>query len=234
LSITEGSIHSATTTDPSAKTARDRLPALAGFAFVAATVVCIGLSAGGPTPGDSASELATSLSSSDFADRMRTAALLYGVGAAAFVVFLVGLAQRVRHVVRRLAAARPDRSGLVLPAGMVVIGLELVSAALIAAYPETVRLFGAANATDVSVALVIQTVSWWVAEYAGLVAVVMMAATGVAGVRNGSLPRWFGWMSLATAVLSLVASVVNLAPIALIVWTLAGSIALLSSPSEPA
>jgi hypothetical protein len=233
LPVTASTIHSSTPAGRTPNVRADRLPTAAGLVFVAATVICIGLSSGGPTPGDSASELASSLTDPGFADRMRAAGLLYGVGATAFVVFLVGLAQRVR-MPGRGKDGRPDRSAMVLPAGMAVIGLELVSAALIAAYPDTVRLFGAESATDVPVALTVQTVSWWVAEYAGLVAVVMMAATGLAGLRSGSLPRWFGWMSLAMGVLSLVAAVVNLAPVALILWTLAGSIALLSRTTEPA
>jgi hypothetical protein len=195
-----------------------------GLLFVGITIAAMALSAGGPTPGDTVSELSRSPTQDGYQSKIHAAALLYGMGATSFIVLLTGLYARLRR-----DDSRSVLPSLALAAGLVVITLEMASATMIAAYPDSVDLYGSAAATSLPAALALQTTSWWFASFAGITAVAMMVPFGLSALRTGALPRWFGWVSVATAGLSVVASLLNLAPIALLVWAIAAGTALLRS-----
>jgi hypothetical protein len=190
-----------------------RLTGLAGVGFCGLVAVTIGLSVGGPSPGDSAADVTAYFDDPGNRTKLIAAAFLYAAASVGFIGWLTGLHQRLR-------AAAGERSVLptfVLSAGIAAIVLELVSAAAQAAWPMALQMFDAAHA-DTQVALALQGISYASSALAGVAVAAAAGGTAVAVLRDHSLSRAVGRTSAVMAPLALVASVASLAPLVLLIW----------------
>jgi hypothetical protein len=199
-----------------------RLAAAAGAAFTALVAVTIGLSAGGPSPGDPVAKINAYFADAANRDRLTLASLLYGVAAICLIGWFGGLRERLRE--RSPLAAR-----LVFGGGLVIVALECTSVAVLAGYPFSLGFFDAAR-PDPQLALALQGVSYWLASLAGLVTAAVAAVAGVAALRTGALPRWLARTSLVIAPLSVISALMFFAPAILLVWVAAVSVSLARRP----
>jgi hypothetical protein len=206
-----------------------RLAAAAGAAFAALVAVSIALSTGGPSPGDSAAKINAYFGDAANRDKLTLAALLYGLAAVCLIGWVAGLRDRLREGGPQTAFA----GRVLFGGGLVVVALECASVAALVGYPFALGFFDAAR-PDPQIALALQGVSYWLASLAGLVTAAMAAATGIAALRTGALPRWLARTSLVLAPLSIVSALMYLAPVTLLIWVLATSVALARRPRSAA
>ncbi|HVM55325.1 MAG TPA: hypothetical protein VM262_19220 [Acidimicrobiales bacterium] len=210
-----------------------RMAAWFGVAFVAVNVIGFALGGSPPAPEDGPAEIVRYIE--DGGSTLKVGLLVSGLGMLLFLVYIAGFVAMVRSGDR----ARGEAYGLVvllaavLAAGLASVGL-LANAVLAlrgvsSLEPATTRL-----TWDLSM----------VAYGLGMTFVVPLGlASAVAVLQRGLLPRWFGYLSVVVGVLGFsgFASVVygsNLSSLAfagyagLLVWVLAGAVALLRE-AEP-
>ena len=168
-----------------------RLAAAAGAVFIALLVGFAALTNGSPTATDSGREIFTFVARHD--DRLQLAAALMALAMSAALVWLSGL-------FRALTKAEGGTPGLALAAlgGGVLAAAGSVTAALVlGTTANRIADIGASGAG-----------TWWTmflmgfgATLAGLLLVT--GVTGVVSLRGHLFARWFGWASIALALLSL-------------------------------
>jgi succinate dehydrogenase/fumarate reductase cytochrome b subunit len=142
------------------------------------------------------------------------------VALVAFTFFLASL----RHALSRTDEGR-QLSGIVTAGGAVyAVGL-LIMATLTAALVDTGRyhLVGAAQTLNVLSA------DAWVPGVVGICLVAL--GTGVSALRNLTLPKWIGWVSVVLAIVALSGPAGAIAFLATPLWALVVGIVLFRSPA---
>ena len=181
---------------PTRETAEQRAGA-AGLVFVLLFVVALVIVPNPPESGDPAREIQHHFAQHAGAIRVST---YFGVLS---VVFFLALLAGLRSRIDRFQA--DVFAGIAFGAGIVLTGLAMVAA--------VVSLTLAAQAPDLGLDTVRSTyglTSFYPAVATGAV-LALAAAVGVASLRNGALPRWVGYASVAYAGYELIESFTVLA-----------------------
>ncbi|GAC1444116.1 MAG: hypothetical protein NVS3B26_11110 [Mycobacteriales bacterium] len=230
---------STTDTDPvpsSAERPFRRIAAFAGITFFVLFVVVIVLQPDVGNPGDSAAVLRA-----DF-NRHLTSIQVFnwvvGLQAVLLLLFATGLRDRLSR------AGQPLLAGLGMAGAVAVLAVTAVQHGCIAAMSYLVQT---GHAADVQLTA-LNALSYGTETVVRFPMAVLVGALSLGILRSRTLPRWVGYLGVVEAAASLVAAgstnssgalQVN-GPIAvpslllLLVWTLAGSIALLRSADRPA
>jgi hypothetical protein len=204
---------------------------VAGLVWVALVIVSVILTADSPGDKDSASEFVSYFSDDDNQTKIQIAGVLAGIGGLAFLWFLAGL----RDVLTREEGLWGSGASTAFAGGIAFVALLWVAVAAGTAYASAADFYDAfrVDLPSVQTAMALSALSFWSLGFASVAAAVMIAAASMTVLRTGVLPRWFGWVGIALAVLSFLA-VAFLPPLAPLVWVLIASIALLMKPRPAA
>ena len=177
-----------------ASNAWERYAWVAGIVFVIALVAEFVISAGvGVSQNDSAAKIANALQ--HYRGRLLVIAYLSVVYAATFPIYLSKLSGLLRS-----DTARPRFLGsLVLAGGMLFVALHAVSDIGITG------LLGAKLATyaaehDQGLSYTLYLLTFAIDSVGDVFGSLAAVAAGVLVIRSGVLPRWLGWVSVATGV----------------------------------
>jgi hypothetical protein len=158
---------------------------------------------------------------------MIVAAYLFVFAALLFLWFLAGLRTRLLDA----EGSGGPLTAIAFAAGVLCAGLLMVGAFALAAVPAGISFGGADAPADGDVVTTVQQLAYGVILVGAMLsAAAAMVATSVLTIRTGVLPRWTAWVGLVAAVVLLFAFV-WLPQIALLVWVLGVSIAMMRRTS---
>jgi hypothetical protein len=196
-----------------------RQTALGGALFVPAYVVGLAL-VNNPDLSSTPAAFARYYASSGNRAHLIAAAVLLAVSALLWVVFAIGLRERLAETTAtRLAAA-----GTVATAALIGVAGTLISAIPFA------MTFSSAPAPGVDLERYLPIAGYLALTVFGMpMAALTIGAVCVASLRQGALPRWLAWSGIGAAIL-LVGSVEFFPMVALVLWVAASCVVLSRRP----
>jgi hypothetical protein len=204
-----------------------RTAALAGFSFVVVYVVAWVISRS-PDSDDPAAQIAAYYSDKSNRVLEVVSAYLFVVAAILFVCFVAGLRGRLRPAEGGEATATTIAYG----GALVFAGLLIGGAMMLAAVPAGMALGGIDAPDGSDVINFVQSAGYGMILVGGMLfAATTIVAISLVSMRTAALPRWSAWLGLLCAFVLLFA-VVWLPQIALLVWVIAISVAMLRAPSR--
>jgi len=150
------------------------------------------------------------------------------LGAMLFLWFLSGVRSRLR------AAEGEDGtlSTLAFGAGVVFVGLLSVGALALASVPASISFAENKVPTGADTVQFADSLGYGaILVGAMLSAAVMIFTISIITLRTGALPKWSAWVGILAAI-ALLFAVIWIPQIALLIWTLCVSIAMLVRPAE--
>jgi hypothetical protein len=137
----------------------------------------------------------------------------------------------------RLRAAEGDvgtLSTLTFAAGVVFVGLLAVGALALAAVPASISFAENRVPTGADTVQTAQSLGWGAILVGGMLsAAVMIFTTSILTLRTGALPKWSAWVGFLAAI-ALLFAVIWIPQIALLIWALCISGAMLARPAVTA
>ncbi len=200
---------------------------LAGIAFVVVYVVGMFV-ARTPDSSDPAGKI-TAYYGSDKGHRVQMIVAAYLLIAAGllFLWFLSALRNRLRAA-EGGGATLPS---IVFATGILFVGLLAAGALALAAVPGSMSFGQAKVAPGADVVNTLQSLGWGLILLGAMLsAAVMIFVTSILTLRTRALPAWSAWLGFVAAI-ALVFAVVWIPQVALLIWALAISIAMLARPA---
>lgn len=201
----------------------ERWAAYGGIAFVVLTVLWAVLVSGAPDVGSSNKAIRDFYNDEGDRRLLWLGSLALAFAGLAFLWFLGSL----RTYLRR-AEGEPGRlSAVAFGGGLVMVGLLFVKNAVNASIAATIA-FGERFDADPNLVKLLQGLFVLLLGHEGVAAAVLVGSASVVALRTAILPRWFGWLGLAIAVLNVFSLVLYGVPLILfLAWTLGVSLFML-------
>ena len=144
-----------------------------------------------------------------------------------FLSFLSSLRSRLRTAEGDVGTL----SALIFGAGVVFVGLLSVGALALAAVPGAIAFGDTGDIFDAGTIQMAQSLGWGVILIGGMLsAAVMIFTASILTLRTGALPKWSAWIGFVAAIV-LLFGVVWIPQIALLIWALCVSGAMLARPA---
>jgi hypothetical protein len=200
---------------------------LSGIAFVVAYVVGMIL-VRTPDSNDPAETIAAyyAASKSHRVEMIVSAYILIAAGLL-FLWFLSSLRSRLRAA----EGGEGTLSTLVFGAGVVFVGMLSVGAVALAAVPGAISFGENGDIFGADAVQTAQSLGWGAILIGGMLsAAVMIFAASILTLRTGALPKWSAWVGILAAI-ALLFALVWIPQIALLIWALCVSGAMLARPA---
>jgi hypothetical protein len=200
---------------------------ISGIAFVAAYIVGMIL-VRTPDSDDPAATIVAYYADSK-SHRVSTIVAAYILIAAGmlFLWFLTCLRSRLRAAEGEAGTL----STLTFGAGVVFVGLLSVGALALAAVPGGIAFGDTGDIFDAGTIQAAQSLGWGVILIGGMLsAAVMIFTASILTLRTGALPKWSAWVGFLAAI-ALLFAVVWIPQLALLIWALCVSGAMLARPA---
>jgi hypothetical protein len=204
-----------------------RTASIAGISFVVVYVVAWFVSST-PDSDDPSATVAAYYSEKSHRVHELFSTYLFVAAALLFVVFVAGLRARLRSA----EGGEATTTTVAFGGAIVFAGLLVAGAMSLAAVPAGMSLGGVHAPAGGDLVNFMQSAGYGMMLVgAMLFAAATIAATSLVSMRTAVLPRWSAWLGFVCAFVLLFA-VVWLPQIALLVWVIAVSVALLRAPSR--
>jgi hypothetical protein len=199
---------------------------LSGIAFVVAYVVGMIL-VRTPDSSDPAATIAAYYNQKSHRVDMLIAAYILVAAALLFLGFLTSLRSRLRAA----EGGNGTLSALVFGAGVVFVGLLAIGALAMAAVPGSISFGENKSIYGADTIQMAQSLGWGVILIGGMLsAAVMIFTASILTLRTGALPAWSAWVGILAAI-ALLFAVIWIPQIALLIWALCVSGAMLARPA---
>jgi hypothetical protein len=206
----------------------ERWAPIAGIAFVVLFVAGVSLSVGNiPSADDSAQKIANFYNDKGNRAQVIIGAYLLWLAGVFFIWFLASLRTRLLAV-----EGAPGRlTSIVFGSGLVFVAMLMVAAACFASIAGDIT-FGDEKFVSVDGARFIPELGYPILLIGGaFAAIAMIDMASILIVRTGVLPRWIGWFGFFAAV-ALLFAVIFIPILALLLWVLFVSVAMLRRASS--
>jgi len=176
----------------------ERFAAVCGVLFVVLAIGGAALTeAGLPGSGASDAEVVAYYEDSNTELKRELGSSLVGFGVFFFLVFL----GRLRSALRDAEGGQRTFTAVAFAGGVVLAALLLATAAFEASIASADGFFDSYN-VDADTAILIGSLTWWLAGFSLLAGGVMVGASSVIALKSGLLPKWLAIAGLALSAIS--------------------------------